>query len=325
MSRSYTKLFSSITKSTVWSEPHTTRIVWVTMLAMADRKGRVWASVPGLAHEAYVTVEEAEAAIARFLAPDRHSRTKDQEGRRIEPIDGGWRLLNHTKYREMRDEEERRDYQARWVAEKRKSTDVDNVDQSRPPSTQAAPAPAPEAENVKKTPTAAPSEPAMREGVDCSSPTSALGLTSSKGRKEADAQGTQGEHPAPAAAPPPREKSHKRQAASYPPEFEAAFADYPKRSGGNPKPEAYEAWCARRKEGHSAEKLNDSVKRYAAYARADGSWDTRYVMQASSFFGAKKQGYLELWTITPQPSGVRGQAPRPNAHDSYDVPICNEP
>ena len=136
MSRSFTKLFSSITESTVWCEPLATRVVWVTLLAMADRHGRVWASVPGLAGRARVTVHQAEVALERFLAPDHHSRTKDYEGRRIEPIDGGWRLLNYAKYREMRDEEERREYQADWVKAKRRQK-VSTVDQSRPRSTQA--------------------------------------------------------------------------------------------------------------------------------------------------------------------------------------------
>ena len=77
------------------------------MLAMADKKGRVWAAIPGLANTARVTIEECEQALARFMAPDKYSRTPDNDGRRIEPIDGGWQLLNYTKYREMRDADER--------------------------------------------------------------------------------------------------------------------------------------------------------------------------------------------------------------------------
>lgn len=106
---SFTKLFSSLPDSTVWAEPYPTRIVWITMLAMADRRGRVAAAIPGLAHRARVTVDECAAAIETFLSPDRYSRTPDHEGRRIEVIDGGWRLLNYEKYRELRDEESRRE------------------------------------------------------------------------------------------------------------------------------------------------------------------------------------------------------------------------
>jgi hypothetical protein len=108
MSLGFTKLFGSITTSTIWSESNETRIVWITMLSMADRCGRVWASIPGLARVAAVPVDACREAIALLLAPDPDSRTKDYDGRRIEAIDGGWVLLNYLKYRQLRDEEDRR-------------------------------------------------------------------------------------------------------------------------------------------------------------------------------------------------------------------------
>jgi hypothetical protein len=112
MSVTFTKLFSSITESTVWCEPSDIRIVWITMLAMSDRHGRVWGSIPGLANRAQVPVESARIALQVFLSPDPDSRTKDHDGRRIREIDGGWALLNHGKYRAIRDEEERKAYKA---------------------------------------------------------------------------------------------------------------------------------------------------------------------------------------------------------------------
>lgn len=114
MSDTYTKLFSSITESTVWGEPYATRIVWVTMLAMADARGNVYGAVPGLARRANVTLQEAETALAAFTAPDPYSRSKDEDGRRIEQIDGGWRLINHGKYGAVRGVEERREYKREW-------------------------------------------------------------------------------------------------------------------------------------------------------------------------------------------------------------------
>jgi hypothetical protein len=103
---SYTKLFSSIVTSTIWTEDDKTRIVWITMLAIANKHGEVQASIPGLARVSGVSVEAAEAAINRFLAPDQYSRTPDDEGRRIEKIEGGWQLLNHAKYRAMASKDE---------------------------------------------------------------------------------------------------------------------------------------------------------------------------------------------------------------------------
>jgi hypothetical protein len=105
----YTKLFQSIVTSSIWSEDDRTRIIWITMLALANQHGEVEASVPGLAKLASVPVEDVEAALRRLAAPDPYSRTKEFEGRRIEAIDGGWRVLNHAKYRAKASAEDRRE------------------------------------------------------------------------------------------------------------------------------------------------------------------------------------------------------------------------
>jgi hypothetical protein len=147
MSMTFTKLFASITESTVWCEPDATRITWIAMLAMSDAQGRVWASIPGLANRARVTVDQAKIAIETFLSPDEYSRTPDNEGRRIEAIDGGWRLLNHEKYRNIRDSESSKEAKRKYINERRRKEreaageSVDGkkstVDQSRTQSNQA--------------------------------------------------------------------------------------------------------------------------------------------------------------------------------------------
>jgi hypothetical protein len=109
---SYTKRFNSIITSTIWTEDDKTRILWITMLALADKNGEVQASIPGLARVAGMSVECCEAAIGKFLSPDPYSRTPDDEGRRIEVIDGGWALLNHGKYREMASRDEQKEAEA---------------------------------------------------------------------------------------------------------------------------------------------------------------------------------------------------------------------
>ncbi len=106
----YTKLFSSILASTIWREDMETRIVWITLLAMAGKDGVAEASVPGLADFARVSVEGTRAALVKLMSPDEDSRSKEFEGRRIEAVDGGWLLLNHAKYRAKLGEIERREY-----------------------------------------------------------------------------------------------------------------------------------------------------------------------------------------------------------------------
>lgn len=111
MSETYAKLFSSILRSSIWAEPMETRLVWITMLALADRHGYVGASLPGIATAAGVTMEKAQTAIDTFLAPDPYSRSKEFDGRRIEVADRGWILLNYERFRDMRDEEARKEYE----------------------------------------------------------------------------------------------------------------------------------------------------------------------------------------------------------------------
>lgn len=105
---SYTKLANSILTSTIWMEDDHTRLVWVALLAMADKNGEVQASIPGLANVARVPIASAEIAIQKFLSPDLYSRTKDADGRRIEVIKGGWALINHAEYRNLASEDDRK-------------------------------------------------------------------------------------------------------------------------------------------------------------------------------------------------------------------------
>ena len=149
----FTKLFSGLVHSTVWREEMHVKVVWITMLALADRNGHVLASLPGLADASRVTLEQCQDALAKLAAPDVHSRTKLNEGRRIEEVDGGWRLLNYLKYRNMRDEENRRQQVREAVGRYRaKQSDVIDVSHGKPKQkqkqkqttdngTQAAPAP----------------------------------------------------------------------------------------------------------------------------------------------------------------------------------------
>jgi len=87
----YVKIHQNILTSSIWSEDDATRIVWFTLLALADKHGEVNAAIPGLASQAHVSVDACEAAIKKFLGPDKYSRTPHCEGRRIEAIDGGGR------------------------------------------------------------------------------------------------------------------------------------------------------------------------------------------------------------------------------------------
>ena len=99
-------------------ESKETRLVWITMLAMADQDGLVEASVPGLAERAKVPLADTMAALKAFMSPDQWSRSKAHEGRRIEDCEGGWFVLNHYKYQELMSAEDRRAY---WALKQREA------------------------------------------------------------------------------------------------------------------------------------------------------------------------------------------------------------
>lgn len=120
MSETYAKLFGSILDSSIWQESKETRLVWITMLAMKDQFGKVYAAVPGLADRAKVTLDECIAAVEKLSKPDKWSRSKEFEGRRIEAISGGWLILNHAAYTHKMSLEYRREYQRLKQAEYRK-------------------------------------------------------------------------------------------------------------------------------------------------------------------------------------------------------------
>lgn len=98
----YAKIYESILDSSVWSESATTRLVWITMLAMADQDGHVEASVGGLARRANVSRDECEAALAVLSSPDPDDKSGVDDGRRIRKVERGWTITNHRQYREMR-------------------------------------------------------------------------------------------------------------------------------------------------------------------------------------------------------------------------------
>ncbi len=108
----FVKLDCGIIHSSLWAEDSDTKICWITLLLLADATGFVCAAASAIAREAGISAEVARRALELFQGPDDESRTPDNQGKRIEKVDGGYRVLNYEKYRE-------RDYtnaerQKRW-------------------------------------------------------------------------------------------------------------------------------------------------------------------------------------------------------------------
>lgn len=117
----YAKLFSSITESSLWSEPKEVRLLFVTMLAKANSVGFVEASIPGLARVSNLPQCEVEAAIPILEGPDPFSKNPECDGRRILKAPGGWVVMNYEDYRNRTSEEERREYMREYMRDYRKA------------------------------------------------------------------------------------------------------------------------------------------------------------------------------------------------------------
>jgi hypothetical protein len=119
----YGRFAHAMVHSSIWSETPTTRIVWVTMLLICDRHGFVRASVGGLARAANVPREDCLEALNVLSSPDSDDSSGVDEGRRIRPVQGGWIITNHDKYRNLErsseGEEKERERKRKWWAENR--------------------------------------------------------------------------------------------------------------------------------------------------------------------------------------------------------------
>lgn len=93
-------LWGKILDSSIWvKESKETRLVWITMLAMKNSEGCIYAATIGLADRAKVSLEECRAALKIFLSPDPDDTSGVDGGRRIREIPGGWQIINHDRYR----------------------------------------------------------------------------------------------------------------------------------------------------------------------------------------------------------------------------------
>lgn len=127
----WTKLFSSIITSSIWIHDDKVLRTWVAMLALADAKGRVEGSIPGFASICRMDIPEMERVLGILTSSDAYSRTKEEDGRRIRDIPGGWEIINYQTYKEKAQEGEgsRAPYMREYRAAKKGVTPVTrNID-----------------------------------------------------------------------------------------------------------------------------------------------------------------------------------------------------
>ena len=105
----WSPLWSKIVDSSIWSEPDTVRIVFVTMLALKDSDHVVRCSAFQLGQRAKKTEKEVIAALKVLAAPDRKRlEPQPHDGRRVKRVEDGWLMLNGEEYRKKVSEEMRK-------------------------------------------------------------------------------------------------------------------------------------------------------------------------------------------------------------------------
>ncbi len=123
----YAKIFLKIFDSSI-AEDWRCRIVFQDILILANRDGVVDMTHEAIARRTNVPIELVRESILKLESPDPKSNTPDDEGRRLERLDGhrdwGWRIINYERYRVIKNSEEMRaatrERVARWRAEQKK-------------------------------------------------------------------------------------------------------------------------------------------------------------------------------------------------------------
>lgn len=108
----YGKIFDSMYEGTLYGNWEAI-VTFQQMIVLCDADGIIDMTPQAIAARTSIPFEIIKKGIAVLEAPDQYSRTPDQEGRRIELIDAhrpwGWHIVNHEKYKNLRDKEAVRD------------------------------------------------------------------------------------------------------------------------------------------------------------------------------------------------------------------------
>lgn len=96
----FTKLDEGILQSSIIGEDSDSFKVWIILLASCKANGIAPISAVYVASISKIDIEKVATILNKLEQPDRFSRTLDHEGRRIERVNGGYKILNYAKYRE---------------------------------------------------------------------------------------------------------------------------------------------------------------------------------------------------------------------------------
>lgn len=136
----YGKVFRQMYKGSMSMAGWEAIVTMQQLIVLADRHGEVDMTPQAISGETTIPLEIIQKGLALLEQPDPESRSPDEEGRRIVRLNPsrswGWRVVNYQHYRELRDEEARRDYQRQYW-HKRKDKNSTALNKTQPNSTHA--------------------------------------------------------------------------------------------------------------------------------------------------------------------------------------------
>jgi hypothetical protein len=170
----YVKLFPSMFEGTLVAKgPWQAIVTFSMMLMLCDETGEIDWTPEAIANKTTIPLDIIRTGIEALEQPDPDSRNPELEGRRIVRLadhrSWGWRIVNYQHYRNLRNKEERREYQREYQQNRRDSrkqllTGVNNRHQSSSKSTQAVSSKKKQEERSSSTLVAPPAESPTDEG-----------------------------------------------------------------------------------------------------------------------------------------------------------------
>ena len=114
--------FAQIYDSSI-AENYQVRHVFMDLLVLADRTGIVDMTVEAIARRTNVPVKVIRKALLTLLTPDPDSRSGEEDGRRLVPLDPerewGWQIVNFDRYHSIKNEDAKRAYMKVYMRKRR--------------------------------------------------------------------------------------------------------------------------------------------------------------------------------------------------------------
>ena len=129
----YAKVFAQIYDGTLCTRgPWEALVTFQQFLVLADMDGVVDMTPAAIARRTTIPLEIIERGIGELVKPDHESRTPTEEGRRLVPLaegrSWGWRVVNYAHYRELKREEDRREYHRQYWHKRKLKSSTDSTD-----------------------------------------------------------------------------------------------------------------------------------------------------------------------------------------------------